>query len=725
YPMVMGQGNFGSVDGDPPAAMRYTEVKLSAVADEMLADIDKDTVNFVPNYDGSMVEPTVLPARLPNLLVNGSSGIAVGMATNIPTHNLVEVCEAIVTYIDQPDIQIKDLMKILKGPDFPTGGIIRGRKGIKDYFETGRGSVKIQARTEIEELRGNRQAIIINELPYQVNKANLISTIADLVRDKKIVDISDLRDESDRRGMRVVIELKRDGNPQVVLNQLFKHTQMQTSFGVIMLAIVDGKPRCLPIKEVFACYLSHRKQVITRRVKFDLDKAVQREHILQGLLIALKNLDRVVQIIRKSKDAGEAKEKLIKEFELSPIQAQAILDMRLHQLTQLEAGAIEDERKELLKLIDELRTILADPKKILKIIKTELGDLKEKYPDKRRSEISTEITELNIEDFVPLEKVVITMSHGGYIKRIPLNTYKTQNRGGKGIIGGETKEEDFLEQLFVTSSHSKILLFTNRGKVYSLSAYEIPEGTRVSRGKAVVNLLQLSGEERVTSCIDIESFEENKANDLYLTMCTKNGIVKRTPLGDFANIRRSGIAAISLEDGDVLESVLLTDGKSEIIIATKDGMSIRFPEEEVRAMGRQAMGVIGIRMEKGDYVVGMEHAAKGGKNTLLTVCENGYGKRTELEEYRQQHRGGSGVITIKTTERNGNVIGIELVDEEKDLMVITEQGQAIRLRCKEIREVGRNTQGVRLVKLGEGDKVASVAPVVSEEAEENVEKTKG
>ena len=471
YPMVMGQGNFGSVDGDPAAAMRYTEVKLAAVADEMLADIDRNTVDFVPNYDGSMLEPTVLPGRLPNLLVNGSSGIAVGMATNIPTHNLVEVCEAIAAYIEQPDIQTKDLMKILKGPDFPTGGIIRGRKGIKDYFETGRGSVKIQARTEVEELKGGRQSIIVTELPYQVNKANLISAIADLVREKKITDISDLRDESDRRGMRIVIELKRDGNPQVVINHLFKHTQMQTSFGVIMLAIVDGKPRCLPVKEVFACYLSHRKQVITRRVKFDLDKAIQREHILQGLLIAIKNLDRVVQIIRKSKDAAEAKDKLIKEFELSPIQAQAILDMRLHQLTQLETGSIEAERKELLKLIDELRAILADPRKVLKIIKTELVELMERYPDKRRSEISTEITELNVEDFVPLEKVVITMSHGGYIKRIPLSTYKTQNRGGKGIIGGETKEEDFLEHLFVTSSHSTILLFTNRGKVYSLHAY--------------------------------------------------------------------------------------------------------------------------------------------------------------------------------------------------------------------------------------------------------------
>jgi DNA gyrase subunit A len=714
YPLVDGQGNFGSVDGDPAAAMRYTEARLSGIAGELLADIEKETVKWVPNYDGSMTEPSVLPAKLPNLLVNGSSGIAVGMATNIPTHNLGEVCDATIAVIENPDIDSKELMKVLKGPDFPTGGIIRGRKGIKDYFETGRGSVKIQARTEIEEIKGNREAIIITEIPYQVNKSALIENIAELVKDKKITDISDIRDESDRRGMRVVIEIKRDGNAQVVLNQLYKHTQMETSFGVIMLAIVDGRPRVLPVKEVMSQYVRHRRLMVVNRTKYDLKKALARAHILEGYLIALKNIDAVVEIIKKSKDALEAKGKLMAKFALSDIQAQAILDMRLHQLTRLEAGAIEEEHRALMKLIAELRAILADPKKVLKIIVDELKYMKEKYGDKRRTDITGEAQELDIEDLIPEEKVVITMSHGGYIKRIPADTYKVQGRGGKGIIGSDVKEEDFIEKLFVTSSHATILMFTTRGTVYALKGYEIPEGNRTSRGKAIVNLLQIK-DEKVTSVLAVESFEEAKGKESFIVMCTRKGNIKKTPIADFANIRRSGIRAIGLEDGDVLTSVEHTDGKHEIIIGTRQGMSIRFSESDVRAMGRGAMGVRGIRLDKDDQVIGMEVAEQKTRKTLLTVCVNGYGKRTDLDEYRHQGRGGSGVITIKATDRNGAVVGIHLVENKDHLMVMTEKGKIIRMPIKDLRVISRNTQGVRLVRLEEGDRIASVEPVVEEE----------
>jgi DNA gyrase subunit A len=713
YMLVDGQGNFGSVDGDPAAAMRYTEARLSGIAGELLADIEKETVKFVPNYDGSMTEPSVLPAKLPNLLVNGSSGIAVGMATNIPTHNLGEVCDATIAVIDNPDIETKDLMKILKGPDFPTGGIIRGRKGIKDYFETGRGSIVTQARAEIEEMKGNRECIAITEIPYQVNKATLIETIAELVKEKKIPDISDIRDESDRRGMRIVIEIKRDGNAQVVLNQLYKHTQMESSFGVIMLAIVDGRPRVLPIKEVMQQYVRHRRLMVVNRTKFDLKKALARAHILEGYLIALQNIDAVVEIIKKSKDALEAKVKLMTKFALSDIQSQAILDMRLHQLTRLEVGAIEEEHKALMKLIGELRAILADPKKVLKIIVDELKEMKEKYGDKRQTEITGEAAELDIEDLIPEENVVITMSHGGYIKRIPADTYKVQGRGGKGIIGSEVKEEDFIEKLFVTSSHATILMFTTRGKVYALKGYEIPEGNRTSRGKAIVNLLQVK-DETVTSVLAIESFAEAKGKEAYIVMCTRKGNIKKTPIGDFANIRRGGIIAIGLEDGDILTSVGHTDGKYELIIGTKEGMSIRFSESDVRSMGRGAMGVRGIRLDKNDTVIGMEVAEPKTKKTLLTVCENGYGKRTDLDEYRHQGRGGSGIITIKATDRNGAVVGIYLVENKDHLMVMTEKGKIIRMPCKDLRVISRNTQGVRLVRLEEGDKIASVEPVIDD-----------
>ncbi len=713
YTLVDGQGNFGSVDGDPAAAMRYTEARLSGIAGELLADIEKETVKWTPNYDGSMVEPSVLPAKLPNLLVNGSSGIAVGMATNIPTHNLSEVCDATIAVIDNPEMSAKELVKILKGPDFPTGGIIRGRKGILDYFETGRGSVKIQARTEIEEIKGNREAIIITEIPYQVNKSSLIENIAELVKDKKITDISDIRDESDRRGMRVVIEIKRDGNAQVVLNQLYKHTQMETSFGVIMLAIVDGRPRVLPVKEVMSQYVRHRRLMVVNRTKYDLKKALARAHILEGYLIALKNIDAVVEIIKKSKDALEAKGKLMAKFALSDIQAQAILDMRLHQLTRLETGAIEEEHKALMKLIAELRAILADPKKVLKIIVDELKYMKEKYGDKRKTDITGEAQELDIEDLIPEERVVITMSHGGYIKRIPADTYKVQGRGGKGIIGSDVKEEDFIEKLFVTSSHATILMFTTRGTVYALKGYEIPEGNRTSRGKAIVNLLQIK-DEKVTSVLAVESFEEAKGKESFIVMCTRKGNIKKTPIADFANIRRSGIRAIGLEDGDVLTSVDQTGGKHELIIGTKQGMSIRFNESDVRSMGRGAMGVRGIRLDKDDQVIGMEVAEPKSKKTLLTVCVNGYGKRTDLDEYRHQHRGGSGVITIKATDRNGHVVGLHLVEDKDDLMVMTEKGKIIRMPCKDLRVISRNTQGVRLVRLEEGDRIASVEPVVDE-----------
>ncbi len=717
-PLVNGQGNFGSVDGDSAAAMRYTEVRLHAIADELLADLDKDTVKFVPNYDGSMEEPSVLPGKMPQLLVNGSNGIAVGMATNIPTHNLGEVCEGIITLIKNPAITTKEMMQIVKGPDFPTAGILRGTKGVYDYFETGRGSLKIQARAEIEEMKGGRESIIVTEIPYQVNKTNLIESIVNLVKDKKILEISDIRDESDRRGMRLVIELKRDGNGQVVLNQLFKHTQLQTSFGVNMLAIVDGKPRILGIKEVMRQYIKHRQEVITNRTRYDLNKAVKREHILQGLLIAIANLDEVVSIIRKSKDSAEAKIKLMERFSLSEAQTQAILEMRLHQLTQLSTTAIEQEQKELLALIRELQTILANPQMILDIIVKELTEMKKQFATERRTEIANELSDFSMEDLIEEQEVVLTLSNDGYAKRIPLDTYKSQNRGGKGIVGTKNKEEDFIEHLFVTSTHSTILMFTNRGRVFALRAFEIPEGSRQSKGKAIVNLLQISGEEKVTSAVAIADFDPKNSGDTYLTMCTRFGTIKRVALSDFANIRRTGIIAIGLEEGDVLVSTQVTHGKSDIVIATKHGKSIRFDENQIRCMGRTAKGVRGIKLAKNDSVVGMEHAEQeGAQPDVLSVCENGYGKRTEFGEYRTQNRGGSGVITIKTTERNGQVAGIKLVDESKDLMVITEKGMAIRIRCEEIRSVGRNAQGVRLVRLDDNDKIARVAPVFKEEAD--------
>ena len=714
HPLVDGQGNFGSVDGDPAAAYRYTECRLSKFGEELLADIDQDTVDFLPNFDGTTTEPTVLPSRAPNLLVNGSSGIAVGMATNIPPHNLAETCEAAIALIKEPKLDGKEFMKIMKGPDFPTGGILRGKSGIRDYFETGRGSVRVQAKTEIEDIKGNRQAIIVTELPYQVNKATLLETIAELVRDKKIPDISDIRDESDREGMRVVIEVKRDGNANVVLNQLYKHTPMESSFGVILLSLVDGRPRVLPVRDMLVHFIAHRKVVVLRRTKFQLKKALDRAHILEGFLIAVKNIDRVIKIIRGAKDTDEAKGKLISEFELSKVQAQAILDMRLAQLTKLSVNELQEEYDGLMKRIAELKGILADVKKVMAIVVKELEAVKEQFGQARRTQITTEAAEMTLEDLIAKEEVLISQSSGGYIKRIPVATYQAQGRGGKGITGAEVKDEDFIENFFITDTHATLLFFTSRGRVFALKAYEVPEGNRTSRGKAVVNLLAVTGEEKITSTIAIRSFDEKRGQETYLVMCTRQGTIKKTPLLDFENIRRSGINAISLEEGDVLVEVQHTTGKDELMIATKGGMSIRFPESDVRSMGRAAMGVRGIRLDSEDQVVGLEAAPPDSKKTLLTVCEHGHGKRTKFSEYRGQHRGGGGVITIKATERNGAVIGVKLVTDEDDLMVMTERGKAIRLRCKDIKTISRNTQGVRLVKLEEGDRVARVAPVAVE-----------
>ena len=714
HPLIDGQGNFGSVDGDPAAAYRYTEARLAKIAEEVLADIDQDTVDFSPNFDGTTHEPVVLPSRVPNLLVNGSSGIAVGMATNVPPHNLSETCEAAIALIKDPKLETKDILKIMKGPDFPTGGIVRGKTGIRDYFETGRGSVRVQAKTEIEDIKGNRQAIIITELPYQVNKATLLETIAGLVRDKKIPDISDIRDESDRTGMRVVIEVKRDGNANVVLNQLYKHTQMETTFGVILLSLVDGRPRILPVRDMLGHYIQHRKVVIVRRTKFQLRKALDRAHILEGFLIAVKNIDRVIKIIRAAKDTEEAKGNLIEAFDLSKIQAQAILDMRLAQLTKLSVNELQDEYDALMKRVAELKSILADIKKIMAIVVKELESVKETFGKTRQTQITTEAAEMTLEDLIAKEDVVISLSNAGYIKRIPVATYTAQGRGGKGITGADVKEEDFIEHFFITDTHASLLFFTTRGRAFALKAYEVPEGNRISRGKAVVNLLSLTGEEKITSSIAIRSFEESKGKETFLVMCTRNGTIKKTPLSDFENIRRSGINAIGLEEGDVLVEVQHTTGVEELMIATKGGMSIRFPEADVRSMGRAAMGVRGIRLDKGDIVIGLESFPPNSKKSLLTVCEHGHGKRTELSEYRGQHRGGGGVITIKATERNGSVIGVKLVTNDDDLMVMTTQGKTIRLRCRDIKTISRNTQGVRLVKLDAGSLVARVAPVAVE-----------
>ncbi|MBQ4178644.1 MAG: DNA gyrase subunit A [Elusimicrobia bacterium] len=716
YPLVDGQGNFGSVDGDDPAAMRYTEVRMDYIADEMLADIDKDTIDYIPNYDGSLQEPLILPTKLPELLINGSSGIAVGMATNIPTHNLSEVIDGTIAFIDDPEISISEIMKYIKGPDFPTAALILGKAGIKDYMETGRGSVKMRAKTEIEEMKGGREAIIITELPYQVNKAMLITSIANLVKDKKIDGISDLRDETDRHGMRVVIELKRDANAQVVLNQLFKHTQMQTSFGVIMLALVNNKPKVLNIKEMLYHFVEHRKVIVVRRTKFELKKAEARAHILEGLKIAIDNLDAVVKTIRQSPDTDTARINLMERFRLSKLQAQAILDMKLQQLTGLERKKIDEEYIEVIKNIERLKSILEDPKKVLAIIKDELLQLKEKYGDKRRTHLTADAEDFNIEDLIQEEEVVVTVSNAGYIKRIPVNTYRVQARGGRGVVGMTTKEDDFVAKMFVTSTHAYLLSFTTRGRLYWSRVYEIPEGTRTSKGKAIVNIIQLSSpDEKITASIPIRSFNPKDIKDEYLLMCTRKGTIKKIALSEFANPRKGGIIAIKLEDGDILMDVKKIEKNPEVVIATKKGIAIRFKEQDVRAIGRAGQGVRGISLEKDDEVIGMEVFSP--EDVFVSVAENGYGKRTEVGKYRLQKRGGKGVINMQTSERNGNVIYIGKANEGQ-IMLITEHGITIRSKVDKISVIGRNTQGVRLVRLEEGDKVASVATVVGEEAEE-------
>jgi DNA gyrase subunit A len=714
YPLIDGQGNFGSIDGDGAAAMRYTEVRLAMIADEMLADLDKETVDFVPNFDESLKEPVVLPAKLPNLLINGSSGIAVGMATNIPPHNLAEVIDGTVAVIDNPEISPLELLGYIKGPDFPTGAIIYGREGIKEAYLTGRGAIKIRAVAEISQ-EGGKDAIVVTELPYQVNKAKLIEDIASLVRDKKIEGISDLRDESDRDGMRIVIELKKSANGRVVLNQLYRHTQMEVSFGVNSLALVDNQPMTLSLKQAIEYYIRHRQDVVTRRSQFELKRAQAREHILAGLLIALDNIDDFVDILRKSASADDAKAIFMSRYGLSDEQSKAILDMRLRGLTALERRKVEDERAEQLKLIDYLKGVLASPRMVLDIIKKELLELKEKYGDGRRTRIVDSDGEILDEDLIPREPAVVTISNTGYIKRQPLDAYRTQRRGGMGIMGMETKEEDYVVDVFAASTHDHILFFTNKGRVYSLKVYEIPVAGRQSRGKAIVNLLSLLQNESITAMIPISEFDDGH----YLMMCTRQGIVKKTPLSAFKSIRSTGILAIKLDEGDELISVKMTNGSQEVLIATRDGKANRFHESEVRSMGRQAGGVIGIRLAEKDVVVGMEVLSDGA--SILTVCENGFGKRTPVSEYTPHHRGGQGLINIKTTVRNGGVVAVASVTEDDQILLATRDGIMMRIKVKDVSEIGRNTQGVRIITLkSESDAVVGVAKLASEKKEEAI-----
>ncbi|MEK6679616.1 MAG: DNA gyrase subunit A [Nitrospirota bacterium] len=717
YPLVDGQGNFGSIDGDPPAAYRYTEARLTKIAEEMLADIDKETVDFAPNFDETTEEPLVLPSKTPNLLINGSSGIAVGMATNIPPHNLSEIIDGLIMLLDNPKAAISDLMKVVKGPDFPTAGFIHGTGGIKDAFNTGRGSIQMRARAIVEiNPKNDKESIIVTELPYQVNKARLIERIAELVRDKKIEGITDLRDESDKEGMRIVIELKKGAIAGVVLNQLYKHTSMQSTFGVIMLALVNNQPRVLNLKESLHYFVEHRKEVVIRRTRFDLRKAEERRHILEGLKIALDNLDAVIALIRKSKTPEEARTGLMEKFKLTQIQAQAILDMKLQKLTGLEREGIINEYEEILKIIEYLKSVLADEKLVKKLVKEELSEIKEKYGDERRTEIVPETKEITLEDMIASEEMVITISHSGYIKRNPLKLYRSQRRGGKGMIGMETKEEDFVEHLFVASTHDYLLFFTNNGKVYWLKVYEVPEAGKQAKGKAIINLLQLSTDEKLTTVLPVSKFEEGR----YVVMCTKMGVIKKTSLSAFSNPRAGGIIAVSIDKGDSLVAAGLTDGKKEILIGTKKGLGIRFNEDDVRDMGRTARGVRGIDLQKGNEVVGMEIVKDN--STIMTIAENGFGKRTELDEYRLQSRGGKGIITIKTTERNGDVVGILQVSDDDEIMMITAHGKVIRLKLKSIRTIGRNTQGVRLFDLDKEDKIKDVALLAEKEEEEPDEK---
>ena len=709
YMLVDGHGNFGSVDGDSPAAMRYTEARMSKITLEMLRDIDKETVDFVPNFDDTLKEPDVLPARFPNLLVNGSSGIAVGMATNFPPHNLGEIVDGIVKVIDEDNVTIDDLMKIVKGPDFPTGGIIMGKEGIRSAYTTGRGRIIVRARAEIEEL-GNKQRIIVTELPYQVNKARLIENIANLVKDKRIEGISDLRDESDREGMRIVIELKRDANANVVLNQLYKNTQMQDTFGAIMLALVDKKPQILNLRQCIDLYIEHQKDIILRRTRFDLAKAEARLHILEGLKIALDYIDEVIKIIRASYD--DAKEKLMERFGLTDIQAQAILDMRLKTLSGLQREKIEAEYNELVERIKYFKEILSSETLVYKIIKDELLEIKAKFADPRRTALEASADDIDIEDLIKEEDCVITLTHFGYIKRLPADTYRSQKRGGKGITGITTREEDFVENIFISSTHHYILFFTNTGKTYRLKAYEVPEAGRQAKGTAIVNLLQLGPDEKITAVIPIAEYTD----DAYLLMATKNGVIKKTNLMEYANIRKAGLQGITLRENDELIDVRLTDGTNKVVMVTRHGLSITFDEKDVRPIGRVSQGVRGIDLGDDDYVIGMEPIISNDV-CLLAITENGFGKRTEVEEYRVQTRGGKGVLTYKVTDKTGEVVGIKVVKETDDIILISSDGTIIRLAVKDVSVLGRNTQGVTLMRMPEGVQLVSIAKVTDEEEE--------
>ena len=713
YPLVDGQGNFGSVDGDSPAAMRYTEARLARIADEMLRDLDKNTVDFINNFDESLQEPTVMPSYLPNLLINGASGIAVGMATNIPPHNISEVIDGCVALIENPKATAADLMKHVKAPDFPTGGIIYGYEGVKEALLTGRGRVVIRAKANVETLKNDRENIIITEIPYQVNKASLIEKIADLVREGKITEISNIRDESDRDGMRIVIELKRDAQPAVVLNQLFKHTQMQVTFGVIMLSLVNGVPKVLNLQEMIQHFMDHRMDVLIRRTKYELDAAEKRAHILEGYIIALDNIDEVIATIKKSKDTETAKNNLMKRFKFSEIQAKAILDMRLQRLTGLERKKIEDEYKETIKLIERLRGILDSEKKRKQIIKEELLVLKEKYGDERRTEIIKDYKEFALEDIIAEEDVVVTISHGGFIKRFPVSGYRRQGRGGKGVTGAGTKEDDFIEHMFVASTHQYILFFTDKGRCYWLKVHEVPEGGRTARGRSVVNLLDKDKDDNITAFVAVKEFRE----DQYLIMATEKGTIKKTVLSAYGNVRKGGINAINLAAGDRLIEVKMTDGKNDIVIGTRNGFAIRFNEKDVRDMGRTATGVRGVRLGKGDHVVGLL-VIRNDQTTVLVVTEKGYGKRSDINDYRITKRGGKGVITVKTTDKVGKLIALMEVVDRDELVIISTQGMVIRQSVKDLRVMGRNTQGVRVIRLNEHDSIADIARVVPEDEDE-------
>ena len=705
YPLVDGQGNFGSVDGDSAAAMRYTESRLSKISALMLQDIEKETVEWVDNFDGSLKEPVMLPAVIPQLLINGASGIAVGMATNMPPHNITEVIDGTIRVIDDQDISTADLMETIQGPDFPTGGIIYGRGGILQAYSEGKGLIKVRAKTHIE--GEDKKKIIITELPYQVNKANLLKTIANLVKNKKIEGISDLRDESDRSGMRVVIDLKRDAIEDVVVSQLFKHTDMQTTFGINNLAIVDGEPKILQLKEIIQHFIDYRVLIITRRTKFDLDKAKEKMHILEGFMIALKNIDEVIKIIRASKTVDDAKTNLIKRFEFSEIQVKAILDLRLQKLTGMEIEGVQKDYKETQELIKKLEELLSDKQNILNVIKRELNDIKDKFSDERKTKIVEGEIDIEVEDLIPVEDVVITITDSGYIKRIPCETYRTQHRGGKGLVGMQTKEEDIVVDSFITSTHDYMMFFTNQGKAFWLKGYKIPEGSRHSKGKAIINLLpRLEDGEYVETAIPIHEFDDQH----YLVFITKNGIIKKTALSSYSNIRVNGVRAINLEEGDELIETKLSDGKQTIMIATANGQACRFNEKETRPMGRVTRGVIGIRLGKSDKVVSMAVVEEEGN--LLTITENGYGKRSPISEYRKTHRGSKGVRTIITNERNGKVIYVKEVEQEDEIIITSKEGMIVRIPVKDIRIQGRNTMGVRIMRLNEGDKVVSVAKIV-------------